>query len=54
MDEEMPQDLQDLIAQAYKELGEKVGQLIRSLLFAAALPQRICRMQALQASRTLT
>ena len=43
MDEEMPQDLQDLIAQAYKELGEKVGQAdpfvaVRSSATAEDLP----------------
>lgn len=43
MDEEMPQDLQDMIAQAYKELGEKVGQAdpfvaVRSSATAEDLP----------------
>ena len=43
MDEEMPQDLQDLIAEAYKELGEKVGQAdpfvaVRSSATAEDLP----------------
>ena len=43
MDEEMPQDLQDLIAKAYKELGEKVGQAdpfvaVRSSATAEDLP----------------
>lgn len=43
MDKEMPQDLQDLIAEAYEELGKKVGQAdpfvaVRSSATAEDLP----------------
>lgn len=54
MAEEMPEDLKAAIAAAYEELGKKLAKLNLMLQYAAAQPQKTCRMPALQASRILT